>query len=195
MDSPSTSDELYSLLAAKKDISGVLRRCKLVMDSVNKENLKKASLDDIIFLAENCTPTSYAPKGWLPGCPIGHPPAPRIEQMRSGLLGSLGVSLGINIISEQQSFSLSTSYADTGSATETKDMDMDVDVESEEDTNDITQNEPAVEVEEIPLAKGAGTAFNRFQHTSSSNNVKKSRVIDMNYGFSSDSSSDSDEEK
>ena len=190
--SSSSREDLLKLLEAKKDINEVLRRHKLLLESIKEENIREASIDDILLLAANSTPTVYAPKGWRPGCPVGHPPAPRIEQMRCGLLGKLGVDLGLQI-SEKHNFSIEAN--DT--VIENASMQLGSCAESDEDTNISTIKETVEEVvepQDTTFDSSTGSSVNRFQRTSNTNASKK-RHIDMNYGFSSDSSSDTEDEQ
>ena len=193
----SNNDErlyILKLVEAKKDISSVLRSSKLILDSLKETNVKISSVADILEFAENNTPTAYAPKGWAPGCPVGHPPAPRIEQMRLGLLGSLGVSLGLTITSQSQVEVKSHVAIGTAAieAKETNEMDTEMDVESENEiVNDVVENSYVDVIADT-------TVFSRFQRDASGGNanaVKKPRFIDMNYGFDSSSSSEDEDDQ
>ena len=183
--------ELISkILESKRKIENVLHKHKMILNSIKEGNEVKCDIDDILVFSQNISPTLFAPKGWVPGCPFGHPPAPQVEQIRKGLLGNLSsclVSLEENLPNSSNSNDSEMSQFE--SAPEILSSSI-----FEKSGENISNPNSMIQEEEIQILRKV--VNNRFQtSTANMNASKKARVIDMNYGFSSDSESgNSDDE-
>jgi hypothetical protein len=180
------SEFLSKLLESKKKIDAVLVRHSKILQSIKEENIVKCDTNDILKFAHNNTPVLFAPKGWIPGCSFGHPPAPQIEQMRKGLLGNFSsaclklenIDLANTQENETETIQLNSFIT---SSTIIENIDMEISSNNLKESEEIQFEQKVVN--------------SRFQSSTANASVaKKARVINMNYGFSSDSESDESEE-
>ena len=135
----------------------------------------------------------------------------QVEQMRAGLLGALGVSRGLTASSAQTVSLSGSAFPSSSSPPEGVTQDQPTYNVKGHDANDLDKDQ-AHTMDEDGTVHGSMTSFtgkseeedvvaitrstmhtDRFSknQTNNSSIVKKPRVIDMNYGFSSDSSDDS----
>eukprot|EP00602_Paraphysomonas_sp_CaronLab_P002464 CAMPEP_0185037270 /NCGR_PEP_ID=MMETSP1103-20130426/31430_1 /TAXON_ID=36769 /ORGANISM="Paraphysomonas bandaiensis, Strain Caron Lab Isolate" /LENGTH=166 /DNA_ID=CAMNT_0027575169 /DNA_START=31 /DNA_END=528 /DNA_ORIENTATION=+ len=78
-------DRVLKLLSIKKTIRSAVRQSKSVVEIRDRVDYKA-----VISLGDLISNTIYAPKDYRPGMPLlsGYPPAPQLENMRKGRLGS-----------------------------------------------------------------------------------------------------------
>lgn len=169
------------LLEAKKNIASTLRRHKSVIDFLKTNGVSTQSIVDVVHFAENVTPAAFAPRGWQPGCPFGHPPAPQVEQMRNGFLGIKDVvaSSDLTSISLEQPSTIDNMQID----------------ESEQVVHIIAPPERKRKFDEVSediAGEHATVATSAPVHRFQKAVVKPlaTKKLDMNFGFSSDSESD-----
>jgi hypothetical protein len=177
--------KIEQLLEAKKDISDVFRRHKTALTYLKNDKIQTQSISDILFFAENITPTSFAPKGWVFGCNLGHPPAPQIENMRKGFLGEK--IMAVNLSTMPEPLGPESEDIDSSSILEQSDSRQEIELHDRKRKFDDV-------AEEIKMPLPVKEPSHRFQ-VNIVRPAAKVKQINMNYGFSSGSDTDSDSEK
>ena len=174
---------IASLLEAKKNIASTMRRHKSVIDFLKTVGVTTQSIVDVVHFAENITPPTFAPRGWQSGCPFGHPPAPQVEQMRNGFLGIIDVvaSSDLTSIASEQSSTLDNIHIELPEQV----VPTITVSERKRKFNDVSEG---IVVERTTAA--TSVPMHRFQNAVVKPLAAKSKSIDMNFGFSSDSESD-----